>query len=450
MNYWTAALAALVMTMSMLAPNTSHAQSPTGSQGGEDRAISATDRKAIVDSVGALLARMYVFPDKARKVSDILTQNLKKGVYDSLDHIAPFSERLTADLRSVTHDGHLWVEPADQPPAGREDSISADESRRRRFENGKPANFGFKKVEILPGNIGLIDLQNFYESDIAGPTAVAAMNLVSNCRALIIDLRENGGGDPSMIQLITSYFFDRPVHLNSFYSRLDDSISQFWTQLQVEGPRLAQTPLYVLTSSHSFSAAEEFVYNLKNLHRATLVGETTGGGAHPNDLVHFPSLRINVSVAWGRAINPITGTNWEGTGVAPDVAVASDKALTVARMMILDSLVKSESDSLNRLQMNWWISALRYDTTQYSVPAEKLADFAGQYGPRKIWVENGSLWYQRDQNPKARLVPLEADLFQHAASQYFRVKFVRDANGKVVELIGVYAQGRTDSNKRDS
>jgi hypothetical protein len=393
---------------------------------------------------------MYVFPDKAKTVAAALKQNLKKGVYDTLDHIAPFSDRLTADLRGITHDGHLWVEPADQPPVGRSDSLSSEESRRLRFEYGQQTNFGFKKVEILPGNIGLIDLRGFFEADIAGPTAVAAMNLVSNCRALIIYLRENGGGDPSMIQLITSYFFDQPVHLNSFYSRLTDSISQFWTQMQVEGPRMARMPLYVLTSQHSFSASEEFVYNLKNLRRATLIGETTGGGAHPNELVHFPSLRINVSVAWGRAINPITGTNWEGTGVAPDIAVSADKAMAVARMTIMDSLVKAEPDSLLRLQLNWWSSALRYDTLQFSVSAETLAEYAGQYGPRKIWVENGALWYQRDQNPRAKLVPLEADLFQHSASEFFRVRFARDESGRVTELIGMYAHGRTDSNKRGS
>ncbi|MFZ1684199.1 MAG: S41 family peptidase [Candidatus Zixiibacteriota bacterium] len=418
------------------------------SQGGENRTVTSADRKAIVDTVGALLERMYVLPEKAKAASKLLHARLKGGKYDSLTTINDFSLQLTKDLRGETHDGHLWVEPADKPPVGGEDTLNPAERRRKRFEFGKSANFGFENVEILPGNIGLLTLNGFYEADIAGATGVSAMNFLAHSRALIIDLRKNGGGDPSMIQLITSYFFETPVHLNSFYSRLTDSISQFWTQAQVEGPRMAQTPIYVLTSRNSFSAAEEFVYNLQNLHRAHLVGETTGGGAHPNDLIHFPNLRINVSVAWGKAINPITGTNWEGVGVVPDVPVSADKALSVARMMILDSLAKAEPDSLNRLQLTWWRSAIQYDTLQYSISADKLADYAGQYGPRKIWVENGSLWYQRDSNPKAKLIPLEADLFQHSSSEYFRVKFVRDASGKVIELVGIYAQGRQDSNPR--
>jgi hypothetical protein len=430
----------------VLSANGAHAQ--IMSQGGENRTLTSADRKAIVDTVGALLERMYVLPEKAKAASKVLHAHLKAGKYDSLKTIDEFAQQLTKELRGETHDGHLWVEPADKPPVGAEDTLNPAERRRKRFEFGKNANFGFEKVELLPGNIGLLTLNGFYEADIAGATAVAAMNFLAHSRALIIDLRKNGGGDPSMIQLITSYFFDTPVHLNSFYSRLTDSISQFWTQEQVEGPRMAQTPIYVLTSRNSFSAAEEFVYNLQNLHRAHLVGETTGGGAHPNDLVHFPNLRINVSVAWGKAINPITGTNWEGVGVVPDVPVPADRALAVARMMILDSLAKAEPDSLNRLQSNWWHSAIQYDTLQYSVSADKLADYAGQYGPRKIWVENGILWYQRDTNPKAKLIPLEADLFQHSSSEYFRVKFVRDASGKVVELVGIYAQGRQERNPK--
>ena len=427
----------------------SQAQSPAMSQGGENRVITSSDRKAIVDSVGALLERMYVFPEKAKEAAKALRNNLGARQYDDLDKIAPFAERLTEDLRKVTGDGHLWVEPADEPPVNQQDTLNPEENRRARFEYAKGANFGFKKVEILPGNIGLLVLQNFYEADIAAPTAIAAMNFLAHCKALIIDLRQNGGGDNTMIQLLTSYFFNEPVHLNSFYSRLTDSITQFWTQAQVEGPRMANTPIYVLTSKGSFSAAEEFVYNLKNLHRAKLVGETTGGGAHPNDLVHFPNLRINVSVAWGRAINPITGTNWEGTGVTPDLQVPADKALATTRIMILDSLLKMEPDSLKQRQMEWWRSALIYDTMQYSVAIEKLQEYAGQYGPRRIWLENGVLWYQREQNPNVRLIPLEADLFQHSASEYFRVKFIRDESGNVVELIGIYGQGHTDSNRRD-
>lgn len=424
------------------------AQTPLGSQGGKNRAVSAVDRKAIVDSVGALLERMYVFPDKGKKVAASLRANLKAGKYNTSDSLYHLTEVLTADMRALSGDFHLWIEPSDQPAVGQDENLTEAERQQKKFDYGKTANFGFREIKILDGNIGYLDLRNFFEAGIAAPTAIAAMNFLAHTRALIIDLRENGGGDPSMIQLITSYFFDNPVHLNSFYDRRTDSIVQFWTQGQVVGPRMSGTPVYVLTSQHSFSAAEEFVYNLKNLGRARLIGETTGGGAHPNELVYFPNLGVSVSVAWGRAINPLTGTNWEGVGVKPDIAVPAKKALSVAQMLILDTLISREQDSLSRRQMQWWRSSLAFDTSSFSIEPARLADYAGTYGPRKVWLENGSLWYQRGENPKSTLRPLDVDLFQHADNKYFRVSFKRDATGRVTEFVGLYAQGHQDRNVR--
>ena len=161
--------------------------------------------------------------------------------------------------------------------------------------------------------------------------AVGAMAFLANCDALIIDLRDNGGGNPEMIQLLSSYFFSgEPRHLNSFYYRLDEKTEQYWTLPYVPGSKLADTDLYVLTSSYTFSGAEEFTYNLKNMKRATIVGETTGGGAHPvrmeilND--HFA-----IGVPYARAVNPISKTNWEGTGIEPDVKVPAAQALDKAQ-----------------------------------------------------------------------------------------------------------------------
>lgn len=155
----------------------------------------------------------------------------------------------------------------------------------------------------------------------------------ANSDALIVDLRQNGGGDPAMVQLISSDLFDEPTHLNSLYFRAEDSLEEFWTLDEVVGQRMADNPVFVLTSSSTFSAAEEFTYNLKCLGRATIVGETTGGGAHPGGVTPLHES-LSVFIPAGRAINPITGTNWEGTGVIPDVPVeanaALDKALELA------------------------------------------------------------------------------------------------------------------------
>jgi C-terminal processing protease CtpA/Prc len=187
-------------------------------------------------------------------------------------------------------------------------------------------------VAILPGNIGYLKLNGFVDAQIAGPTAVAAMNFLANADALIVDLRDNGGGSPSMIQLLSSYFFEERVHLNSFYIRRTDEWEEFWTHDQVQGPRMTEMPIFVLTSGRTFSAAEEFTYNLKNLERATIVGETTRGGAHPvtGSTIPFDGFTIGMTIPYGRAVNPVTGTNWEGTGIDAHIEVPADDALDAA------------------------------------------------------------------------------------------------------------------------
>jgi C-terminal processing protease CtpA/Prc len=181
-------------------------------------------------------------------------------------------------------------------------------------------NCGFQKVERLSGNIGYVKFDEFADADLCGPTVIAAMNFLGNVDAIIFDLRENGGGEPAMIALISSYLFDQPTHLNDLWERRDNSTHQYWTLPYVPGKRLEGKPVYVLTSKATFSGAEEFSYNLKNLKRATIVGETTGGGAHPVSGQRIDD-HFQIGVPYARAINPISKSNWEGTGVEPDVKV---------------------------------------------------------------------------------------------------------------------------------
>jgi hypothetical protein len=197
----------------------------------------------------------------------------------------------------------------------------------------------------MPGNIGYLDLRGFVDARMGAETASAAMNMLANADALIVDLRRNGGGDPAMVAFISSYLFGaEPVHLNDLYWREGDSTHQWWTLPYVPGKRFGdKKPVYVLTSKRTFSAAEEFTYNLKNLKRATIVGETTGGGAHPGGMrkVHE---HFGMFVPGGRAINPISKTNWEGTGVKPDIDVPADHALKTAQVDALKKLLETAKD----------------------------------------------------------------------------------------------------------
>jgi retinol-binding protein 3 len=161
--------------------------------------------------------------------------------------------------------------------------------------------------------------------------------------AIIFDLRENGGGQPAMVTLIASYLFDQPTHLIDIYNRKEDSTTQNWTLSYLPGARLTKQPVFVLTSKRTFSGAEEFVFDLKNKKRATIVGETTGGGAHPVSGRAVADYFM-VGVPFAKALDPVTKTNWEGTGVEPDVKVSAADALTTAEKLAIEK-IQTKKDS---------------------------------------------------------------------------------------------------------
>ncbi|MFP2924495.1 S41 family peptidase [Pyxidicoccus sp. 3LG] len=326
--------AALLSAGLLLLPGAAGAQAR-----GDGAPVDAAMRAKIVARVAAALNETYVFPDVARKMEARLRQRLKAGAYDAFARSDALAEALTKDLQEVSRDQHLLIRYASAPlpdVASRGPGAPAAREQLRREQAAE--NFGFEKVERLSGNVGYLDLRAFRAAELAGETAVAAMGFLANCDALIIDLRENFGGEPSMIQLLSSYFFDRPTHLNDFHIRKGNTTRQFWTSAHVSGKRMTDVPLYLLTSQRTFSAAEEFAYNLKHLGRATLVGETTAGGAHPVEFRFLDDVQLLALIPFGRAVNPITGTNWEGTGVAPHLQVPADQALEAAHQAALKKL----------------------------------------------------------------------------------------------------------------
>jgi C-terminal processing protease CtpA/Prc len=188
-----------------------------------------------------------------------------------------------------------------------------------RIDRSREGNAGFKSVKILDGNLGYIDLRGFAGLESGKEVADAYMKLMSRTDAIIIDLSKNGGGSPNMVQYLCSYFFNQKLLLNSLYWRDGNTTEAFWTLDNVGGQKMQDIPLFIMTSRSTFSGAEEFSYNMQTQKRATLVGQTTGGGANPGR-----SMRINdnlsVFIPTGKAINPVTKTNWEGVGVIPEVA----------------------------------------------------------------------------------------------------------------------------------
>jgi hypothetical protein len=288
----------------------------TASLAGQSAALDAAARAEIVEALRGELTRTYVFADKAAVMAEQLKANLAARRYDALDAPPAFARALTEDLQAITHDKHLRVSAAPPRPGG--------------GGGGRPATFG--ESSRLEGNIAYVEIRTFAEpAEQAREKVASTMSEAADAAALIVDVRRNGGGRPETVALVTSYLFgETPVHLNSLYWRAANRTDRFYTDPGVSGRKFGATkPIYVLTSSRTFSGAEEFAYNLKARKRATIVGETTGGGAHPGGLVTLPH-GFGAFVPSGRAINPITETNWEGTGVVPDVAVPADDALTKA------------------------------------------------------------------------------------------------------------------------
>ena len=293
-------------------------------------------REAVTTAL-ELLRTDYVFPDRAEQAAAAVEARLAAGEYDGLDEDT-LAERLTSHLHEACPDRHLRVRtrPRRPGPAGpgrpsgpREPGPGQPE-RERPASWRRPGNYGICRAERLDGNVGYLDLHAVADPEEAGPVIAAAMELVSGTDALIIDLRHNGGGSPHGVVFWCSYLFpDANTHLNDIISRPTGETRQFWSLAWVPGPRYLDRPVYVLTSAQTFSGGEDFCYTLQAQGRAELIGEATGGGAHPTRTVPI-SATLAISVPFARSVNPVTGTNWEGTGVQPDVVVPAAGAFDVA------------------------------------------------------------------------------------------------------------------------
>lgn len=310
----------------------------------QDNKSSSWNHEEVIRSLAKALNHYYVFPDIAKELGIHLEQKLMRKDYEEIGTPEDLCEQITNELWEISKDKHLKLRYNEQEKSI-DQKISEEEQKAEDLLHAKIDNYGFHRIERLGGNIGYIDLRGFHDPEFAGEAAVNAMNLVANTDALIFDLRNNGGGSPSMVALITSYLYDsEPFHLNSFYSRAKDDLSQSWTQAYVPGKRYGNKPVFILTSHRTFSAAEEFTYNLKNLKRATIVGEVSAGGANPGN-VHQITKHFSVFIPDGRAINPITQTNWEGTGVTPDVKTSQNEAYKTAYKLALNYVINFYQDS---------------------------------------------------------------------------------------------------------
>lgn len=310
---------------------------------GASKPLSAADQAKIIQQLKRALSEKYVFPQVAEQLNQMLDDKLKRGAYRSQKDSIQFARTLTDHLQRVSNDKHLAVrfdlpEPDQQVELDREDLEKIDFVETYANEE----NLGIKRIGRLSGNIGYIDLRIFGLMQFAGPAIANAIQSLSNSDALIIDLRENLGGSPETVMFFASYFLPPRTRLNDIYDRRVDKTTQTWSLSQTPTPSYdSKKKVYLLTSHITFSAAEDFAYTLQTLKRCTIIGEVTAGGAHPTMKVHL-SNQIAAFIPYGRSVNPITKTNWEGVGVLPEIKVDKTQAFKTAYSQALRELAETK------------------------------------------------------------------------------------------------------------
>jgi hypothetical protein len=298
--------------------------------------LDAAERQRVVDAAITNLKQHYVYPDRAQKIAETLLANKERGEYDAIADGNAFAHQLTKQMRDVSHDMHLELVYSRDPLPPQPTEKQTPEELARYREAMKQINCSFEKVETLPHNIGYLKLNFFPDRSVCEQTATAAMASLNHADALIVDLRDNRGGMPNMVALMASYFFDHPEY---FFNPRENTTQESWTHSPVPGNKLADKPVFVLTSSRTFSGAEQFCYDLKMLKRVTLVGETTGGGAHSGVWYRIDD-HFGMGIPETKPINPYATPDWEGTGVEPDVKLNAPDALATAVKLAQSKLPK--------------------------------------------------------------------------------------------------------------
>lgn len=329
--------------------------------------VDADDRAFVIEEVTRKLYAYYLFPERAQQLERVMRDRLAAGAYERLTRADQFVRVLTRDLQEASGDKHLVVDfsleplPAElptSPPLVPIQPQPVTEAQKRLLGAfWRSESCSFANAAVLLGNVGYLKFNAFPSPRVCGETLTAAMTVLGDCHALIIDLRDNIGGDPAMVGFVSSYLFDAPVHLNDMHQSRTNVTVQSWTTPVVPGRQFIGKPVFVLISPRTFSAAEEFAYSLKALGRATIVGERSGGGAHAALALRIDS-HFHVSIPFARSINPISQSNWEGKGVEPDVVVRADVAMHAAHRTALEGVLKLTLTAAQREAVQRQIDAL--------------------------------------------------------------------------------------------
>ena len=417
-----------------------------GAQAQEAAAAAATAKvepRAVVADIKRILNANYVLPELRPQLAAALDKGLAAGRYNVSDP-GVLSERINADLTAVAHDGHLGMhfdakqsaQLAARPAgAGADDAPPTDEEIR--FADRR--NHGITQLKVLPGNIRYLESVGFFwGGDKTKEAYDNAMRFLKGGDAIIIDMRQNGGGSPDAVRYMISHFLEPNTPIVTFYMR-GDPAEKLTTLASLPAGRLTGKPLYVLTGGRSASAAEEFIGHVGGYKIGELVGEKTAGAGYRNEFFPVAGGYV-ISVSVGRAVLASTGKDWEKVGIAPTIKATQSDALEVAQ---IHALRKLASSATGRDKEVFEGSAQVLEAQLKPVPTSlPLPQYAGVYGVRHITNEGGNLIFQREGGPKGQLVAVGPNEFAFIADPMQRVKFKTAANA-ATELQLIRSDGST-------
>ena len=395
---------------------------------GEARAqltsLDAATRRDVIDTITAQVERIYVDADTGRMIAGKVRERLRAGAYDSVADPSRLAQLLTADLRSVNHDLHLNVSYSTGNPGG-----GGRAGGGALAFLGKSNHFALGRVDVLPGNIGYMEINGFSVDQAARDVIVGALKYLQTTDAMIIDLRRNRGGDANLVNFLISHFTG-PDTLASLTvkTRAGNRSYTRYTMASVPGPRRPDVPLYVLTSRATGSAGEDCAFVLKNLKRATIIGDRTAGAGHNVSII--PSGHgFQTGISFSRVSDPRTGQEWEQVGVQPDVKVDVNTALDVGQSMALKALA-TKADDAQRALIGLFLESVDARVRPHEVSAARLAAYAGEYeGNRRLSVHDGRLIYEAPIGGLVEtLVALSDSVF--VASSQARLVFEHGAGGR--------------------
>jgi hypothetical protein len=394
--------------------------------------------REVVEQIASLIEDNYFDATRAGLIAGELRAQAQVGRFDALAEPQDLAAELTEVLRPRDH--HFSVTWSQQDPAG--PAITGATLSAGTFERRN--NFGFRRIEMLPGAIGYVDVRTFYDFASGKPeeparrAADAVLALLLSGDAVIIDLRNNPGGSATMVGYLASAFTkpDADIYDVIHYRA---GIESERPSDPYPHPRL-DVPLYILISGRTASAAEAMAYELQAASRAVIVGEASSGAANPGG--EFPvGEGFSVFVSIGTAVNPLTRTNWEGKGVQPDVHVPAEQALRRAQILALEEVLARAPEGSETEDTRWVLEALRAEhATRAGSP---LADYVGDYTGAVISESNGTLALRRGRRPPWTLVRVRGDVFFVKDEPLRRVEFERGPAGEVKRFQLLSSSGRS-------